>query len=109
MNPKDRDQAVVDENLALLKTNLAVWEDYLTRAGYDGGGYAVGDALTLADCAMVPAPFVVAKLLPAFGATESLAATPELAQYWQGIQKDESCGRVLAEMTKGFKTLMGGA
>ena len=108
MNPKDRDQGVVDENLALLKTNLAVWEDYLTRAGYDGGGYAVGDALTLADCAMVPALFVVVNLLPAFGTAEPLAATSSLARYWQGIQKDESCSRVLAEMTEGFKARMSG-
>ena len=109
MNPKGRDQAVVDENLALLNTNLAVWEDYLIRGGYSGGGYAVGDALTLADCAMVPALFVVVNLLPIFGTAEPLAATPKLAQYWQGIQKDESCSRVLAEMTEGFKGLMGGA
>ncbi|MBW2388869.1 MAG: glutathione S-transferase family protein, partial [Deltaproteobacteria bacterium] len=109
MNPNDRDQAVVDKNLALVKTNLAIWEDYLTRAGYSGGGYAVGDALTLADCAMVPAFFVVVNALPAFGMAEPLAATPKLAQYWQAIQKNESCSRVLAEMAEGFKARMSGA
>ena len=108
MNPENRDQAVVDENLALLRTNLAVWEDYLTRSGYSGGGYAVGDALTLADCAMVPALFVAVTLLPMFGLTDPLAATSQLARYWQEIQKDESCGRVLNEMTEGFKVLMSG-
>jgi glutathione S-transferase len=89
--------------------NLAIWEDYLTRAGYSGGGYAVGDALTLADCAMVPAFFVVVNALPDFGMSEPLAATPKLAQYWQAIQKDESCSRVLAEMAEGFKARMSGA
>ena len=109
MNPTGRNQSVVDENLALLKANLAVWDDYLTRGGYSGGGYAVGDSLTLADCAMVPALFVATRLLPMFGVAEPLAATSQLEQYWQGIQKDESCSRVLAEMTEGFKVLMGGA
>jgi glutathione S-transferase len=109
MNPKDRNQAVVDENVALLKTNLRVWEDYLIRGGYSGGGYAVGESLTLADCAMVPAFFVVVNLFPAFGIAEPLADTPKLAQYWQAIQKDESCDRVLTEMREGFKARMVGA
>jgi len=108
MNPKERDQAVVDDNLALLKTNTAVWEDYLIRAGYSGGGYAVGESLTLADCAMVPTLFVLMNLSPAFGLAEPLAATPRLAQYWTEIQKDESCSRVLTEMAEGFKQMMGG-
>ena len=109
MDPKSRDQAVVDENLALLKTNLAVWEDYLVRSGYGGGSHAVGNALTLADCAMVPALFVAVTLLPIFGMAEPLAPTPQLAQYWQEIQKDEHCRRVMDEMTEGFKAMLGGA
>jgi len=109
MNPKDRDQAIVDQNLALLKSNLPMWEDYLIRGGYSGGGYAVGDSLTLADCAMVPAVFVVVNVLPAFRIAEPLAATPKLAQYWQAIQKDEHCSRVLVEMSEGLKASMGGA
>jgi len=47
--------------------------------------------------------------LPAFGIAEPLAATPTLDRYWQAIQRDEHCGRVLAEMTTALKARMGGA
>jgi glutathione S-transferase len=109
MNPADRNQAVVDEQSALVTTNLAILESYLTNSGYDGGDYAVGGRLSLADCALVPALFVAVSVLPAFGTAEPLVATPTLGRYWQAIQKDESCGRVLAEMTAGLKARMGGA
>jgi len=58
---------------------------------------------------LVPALFVAVSILPAFGIAEPLAATPALARYWQAIQKDENCARVLAEMTAGLKARMGGA
>jgi hypothetical protein len=38
---------------------------------------------------------------------DPLAPTSQLARCWQEIQKDESCGRVLAEMTEGFKAMTG--
>jgi glutathione S-transferase len=72
-------------------TNFAMLESYLTNTGYAGGDYAVGDELSLADCAMVPALFVAVSVLPAFGIAEPFAATPALARYWQAIQKDASC------------------
>jgi len=109
MSPADRDQAVVDEQSAILTTNFAMLESYLTSVGYDGGDYAVGGQLSLADCALVPALFVGVSVLPAFGMSEPLAATPNLARYWQAIQKDKHCGRVLAEMTSALKARMGGA
>ena len=109
MNPAERDQAVVDEKTALLATHFAMLESDLTSAGYDGGDYAVGGKLSLADCALVPALFVGVSVLPAFGMAEPLAATPKLARYWEAIQKDEYCGRVLAEMTTALKARMGGA
>ena len=109
MNPSDRDQSAVDENVDIVKTNLAILEDYLARGEYRGGGYAVGDTLSLADCAMVPALFVVVNLLPAFGVAAPLAATKSLDKYWRDIQQDEFCSRVLSEMMEGFKASMGGA
>jgi len=109
MDPTDRDQAVVDEQSALLAGNFSMLEHYLASAGYDGGDYAVGGQLSLADCALVPALFVAASVLPGFGMAEPLAATPTLARYWQAIQKDEHCGRVLVEMTTALKARMGGA
>jgi glutathione S-transferase len=109
MNPADRDQTVVDQQMALLTTNFVVLESYLSSAGYVGGDYAVGGQLSLADCAMVPALFVGVNVLPGFGMAEPLAATPTLARYWQAIQKDGSCSRVLAEMAEALKARMSGA
>jgi len=108
MNPADRNQVVIDEQVALLTKNLALLEKTMVDAGYDKGSYAIGDNLTLADCALVPALFVTVNILPAFGMAKPLEATPNLAAYWQAIMKDEHCGRVHEEMLEGLKARMAG-
>lgn len=108
MNPADRNQAVVDQQVPLLAKNLALLEKTMIDAGYDDGRYAIGDSLTLADCVLVPALFVAANVLPAFGQATPLEATPRLGTYWQAIQKDEHCGRVHEEMLEGLKARMAG-
>lgn len=84
-------------------------EIYLTNTGHDRGDYAVGGRPSLADCALVPALFVAVELLPGSGMAEPLAAMPALARYWHAIQKDEYCGRVLAERTATLEARMGNA
>ncbi len=108
MNPKDRVQSVVDDEVARLKKHFALLETTMADAGYDGGRYALGDRLTLADCALVPALFVTVNILPAFGMTTPLEATPKLVAYWQAILKDEHCARVHEEMMEGLKARMAG-
>ena len=108
MNPADRDAAVVEEQQARLAENLVMLERYLVAGGYKGGDHAVGDRLSLADCAMVPALFVAVNIAPVFGMADPLASTPDVAAYWQAIQKDEHCRRVLAEMTEGLQARMSG-
>ena len=103
MNPKDRNQVVVDEQTALLTKNLALLEKTMLDSGYENGTYAIGDRLSLADCALVPALFVAVNILPLFGMAAPLEATPALVEYWQAILKDEHCGRVHAEMMEGMK------
>lgn len=82
-------------------------ESYLTNTGLDGGDYAVGGRLSLADCALVPTLFVAVDIMPGSGTAEPLAAMPALARYWHAIQKDEYCGRVLAERTATLEARMG--
>jgi len=108
MNPADRVENVVDEQVALLRKNLALLEKTMVDAGYDSGAYAVGNSLSLADCALVPALFVAMNIAPAFGMAAPLEATPKLVDYWQAILKDEHCARVHEEMVEGLKARMGG-
>ena len=107
MNPKDRDEKVVETQTALLKKNLLLLEKTMRDSGYDDANYAVGGRLSLADCALVPALFVTVNVLPAFGISAPLEATPALIHYWQAILKDEFCGRVHEEMVEGMKARLG--
>jgi len=109
MNPADRDNDLVEKKMAALATNLSMLETYMIAGGYSDGTYVAGDSITLADCTLVPTLFVVVNIIPAFGLAEPLAATPKLAHYWQAIQQDEHCGKVLAEMTEGLAARMGGS
>ena len=59
----------------------------------DGGGYAVGDRLTRADCALVPLLFFVDRCRP-------LQPHARLAAYWQRILRDPIARRVVDEMTQ---------
>ncbi len=109
MNPAERDDAFVSQQLTLITANLSMLQEYMVAGGYSDGDYAAADSLTLADCTMVPALFVAVNVLPSFGMAKPLAATEKLAHYWQAIQTDESCSRVLAEMAESLKTRMSGA
>ncbi len=109
MNPADRDNDLVEKKMAILAANLIMLETYMTSGGYSEGTYVAGDSITLADCALVPTLFVIVNIIPAFGLAEPLAATPRIAHYWQAIQKDEHCSKVLAEMTEGLAARMGGS
>jgi len=109
MNPADRDDRVVQKQLDVLTTNLVMLERYLLSSGYKKGTYASTDTLTLADCSMVPALFVLVNVLPGFGASDPLANTPQLQHYWEAVQTDEHCQRVLGEMTEALAARMGGA
>jgi hypothetical protein len=73
------------------------------------GGLSSDEFKKINPSGKIPALFVAVSVLPAFGIAEPLAATPTLARYWQAIQEDEYCGRVLAEMTTALKARMGGA
>jgi glutathione S-transferase len=82
-------RAAVDRALAHIERNLA------------GGSHALGDALTTADCALVPLLFFVARsarMHAALFAGGPFARHPRLAAYWQSIARDSIAARVLAEL-----------
>jgi glutathione S-transferase len=78
------------------------------EAYIDGGPYAVGGAMSIADCTLVPGFFFVTRLLPMLGRANPLEKHPKLGAWWQAVQKDPSVARVLDEMGKAMAARFGG-
>lgn len=66
------------------------------------GGFAICGRLTLADCTLVPALFLIENVLPTTDVADPIPANPKVAAYWAAIQRDEHAARVLAEMHRGL-------
>ncbi len=94
-DPETRDQAVVDATLKVMSAGL----DWL-EAFIGDKGFAVGDHMTIADCAMVPVFHLVLPMIGRFGVSDPLEGHPRLAAYWQAIQKQPSAEFVMGEMTE---------
>jgi glutathione S-transferase len=65
-------------------------------------GYAVGDRLSTADCALVPTLVYLTAILPRAGREKPLAFRDKLAAYWESIQKDPHAARVIEEIREGM-------
>jgi glutathione S-transferase len=66
-------------------------------------GFACCGRLTLADCALVPALFLVENVLPGTGLDNPIAANPNVAAYWGAIQQQEHAAKTLAELHRGLE------
>ncbi len=66
-------------------------------------GFACCGRITLADCALVPALFMVENVLPATGVDSPIPARANVAAYWAAIQKNEHAARVLVELHRGLE------
>jgi len=102
MNPKTRDEKVVEEKVIDLKKRLDQLENMLTE-----GGYACGYEFTLADCALAPTMFFVTNLGPAFG-IKPLDGHPKLAAWWTHVQTRPSVKKGLGEMTEALGAMQRG-
>jgi len=67
------------------------------------GGYAVLGRLTLADCTLVPALFLIENVLPATDVPDPIPNNPKVAAYWAAIQKDPSAAKTLVELHRGLE------
>ena len=83
------------------------WVDaYRNRSGLAGAQFAIGDALTLADCALVGAFFFVERFaIPALKLEKPIPA--KLADYNAQIKQHPICAQTLEEMDVAFRTKMG--
>jgi glutathione S-transferase len=93
MNPKTRDQAVVDAALTELDKGLKNIEMFV-----QGPRYALEGRLTLADCALATILFFPGKLLPALGRADAFADVPKLGTYMKEIAADPVVKKVWDEM-----------
>src|SRR5215471_2405997 len=81
MNPKTRDEKVVNEKLTELNSRLDQLEKMLADSGF-----ATGAEFSLADCAIAPTIFFAVNLLGSFGAKPPLESRPKLAAWWNHVQ-----------------------
>ncbi len=92
-----RNEAIRDLFVAQMTRGINALEHYL------GDGHcAVGDALTLADCNLVPALFLCEHVVPTLDVPNPIPARPRGAAYWQRIQQNPHAARVIAEMQHGL-------
>ena len=95
---KDRNQGIVDLLGGQVVRNVKALDKLI---GHDG--FACCGRLTMADCALVPALFMVENVLPATGVENPIPAAANVAAYWAAIQKNEHAARVLVELHRGLE------
>ena len=66
-------------------------------------GFAVGDRLSLADCALTPALFLVDNVFETFDVENPIPSCPKTASYWAAIQTNEHAARTLVELHRGLE------
>jgi len=66
-------------------------------------GFACCGRLTLADCALVPALFLVENVLPGTGLADPVPGNANVAAYWTAIRKQEPAARILVELHRGLE------
>ncbi len=97
-----RNQGIVDLLGGQVTRNVKALDKLIgPQAGADG--FACCGRLTMADCALVPALFLVENVLPAVGVDDPIAANPNVAAYWAAIQKNEHAARTLVELHRGLE------
>ena len=101
INPKGRDQALVDRELAELTNGMKWLAKYL-----DGSPFAVGDSLTLADCTLAPMLFFYAQIGPMFGSAEPFKNIPTVGQYYKGLLSNPHAKRVIDELEVALAKVM---
>ena len=102
INPKGRDQALVDRELAELTKGMNWLAKYL-----DGSPFAVGDRLTLADCTLAPMLYFYAQIGPMFGAAEPFKNIPTVGKYYDGLRSNPHAKRVIDELDLALAKVMG--
>lgn len=102
INPKGRDQALIDRELAELAKGMRWLDHYL-----DGSPYAVGGRLSLADCTLAPMIFFYGEIGPMFGFADPLRSLAHVKAYYAGLKTNPHVARVLGEVDAALRKVMG--
>jgi glutathione S-transferase len=94
----EKNQGVIDLLTGQVVRNLKALDRLI-----GANGFAACGRLTMADCVLVPALFLVENTLPATGVPDPLPGNPNVAAYWRAIQTNEHAARTLAELHRGLE------
>lgn len=94
----NRDQAVVDLLGGQVVRNVKALDRMI---GTDG--YAACGRITMADCALTPALFMIENVLPNTGVENPIPHNPNVAAYWAALKSHEPAARVLVELHRGLE------
>lgn len=93
-----RNQGVVDLLGGQVVRNIKALDRMIGK-----DGFACCGRLTMADCALVPALFLVENVLPGVGVDNPIPANANVAAYWTAIQKNEHAAKTLVELHRGLE------
>jgi glutathione S-transferase len=93
-----RSEAVRDLLAGQVIRGVKALEHYI---GTDG--FAVSGRLTIADCTLVPALFLIENVLPTTDVEDPVPGQPKVAAYWAAIKTNQHAGRVLTELHRGLE------
>ena len=93
-----RSEAVRDLLAGQVVRGVKALEHYI---GTDG--FAVAGRLTIADCSLVPALFLIENVLPTVEVDDPIPGKPKVAAYWAAIQTNEHAAKVLVELHRGLE------
>jgi glutathione S-transferase len=100
MNPKTRDDKLVNDKLTEVNKRLDELEKMLGESGF-----AAGADFTLADCAIAPTIFFCNTLLPMFGAKPALEGRAKIAAWWTHVQTRPSVKKGIGEMQEALAAM----
>lgn len=101
INPKGRDQTLVERELAELDKGIKALAHYI-----DGSPFAVDDRLTFADCTLAPLLFFYEQIGPMFGFADSFRDVPLLGAYYRSLKENTHVARVIAELEVALRRVM---
>ena len=93
-----RNDAIRDLLTGQVSRGLKALEHYIGE-----GPYAVGDHLTLADCSLVPALFLLENVYEAFDVGQPLDDCPKTRAYSAAIKSDPHAAATLVELHRGLE------